>query len=66
MAMALQDPGRLDGSYMRLTIGGGPKGAYQFHYRDFGASVCGVDPEAGAPLYACTVVGRLTMAQTAR
>ncbi len=48
-----------DGSSQRLTIGGGPGGTYHFTYRDDGASLCGVDPANGAPLYAANATGTL-------
>ena len=49
----------VDDSYMRLVISPGPKGAFQFNYKDFGASICGTDDDG--PLYPCTIIGELSM-----
>lgn len=50
----------LDGSYQTLTIGSGPDNTYHVRYYDFGASVCGLDPQTGDPLYAASASGLLT------
>lgn len=50
----------VDGSYQILHIGGGPASTHQVRYYDYGASVCGVDPESGAILYAGWARGSLT------
>ena len=43
-----------DGSYQWLTIGGGgPGDTLEAVYCDTGASIFGVDPDTGEPLYAC-------------
>lgn len=50
----------VDGSYQVLTIGSGPGNSHHVRYYDFGASVCGVDPETGQILYAGGAHGSLT------
>ncbi len=51
-----------DGSYQILTIGGGPAGTHHARYYDFGATVCGLDPDTGDFLYAASAIGTLTEA----
>lgn len=53
----------VDGSYQTLTIGGGPGSTYHFRYRDFGATVCGLDG-SGAWLYGASANGVLTASGT--
>jgi hypothetical protein len=50
----------LDGSYQTLTIGGGPDNTYHVRYYDFGATVCGLDPDTNDFLYAASARGLLT------
>lgn len=66
-ALAAPDPLRgawestdVDGSYQVLNIGGGPGKSYHVRYYDYGASVCGVDPESGAILYSGSARGKMT------
>ena len=49
----------LDGSYQTLTIGGGPDNTYHVRYYDFGATVCGLNPQTN-DLYAASARGVLT------
>ena len=49
----------VDDSYQTLTIGGGPGGTHHFRYRDFGATVCGLDG-GGGWLYGASATGVLT------
>ena len=51
----------IDGSYQRLAITGGPGGAHRVNYRDFGATVCGLDPDTGDFLYAASARGSGTV-----
>ena len=41
----------VDGSYQRLAIGGGPGEGHRVLYYDYGATVCGLDPDTGGILY---------------
>ena len=50
----------IDGSSQRLVIGGGRGDTYHFRYFDDGATVCGLDPDTGAILYAASAHGLLT------
>ena len=47
----------IDGSRMKLAIGGGGNDRYNVNYTDFGASICGKDSE-GKPLYAFKALGK--------
>ena len=49
-----------DGSYQTLTIGGGPGDTHFARYYDFGATVCGLDPDTNEILYAASAMGFLT------
>jgi hypothetical protein len=49
----------VDGSYMKLNIGGGTGNQYNLHLIDFGASVCGKDAN-GQPIYAFQAKGNGT------
>ena len=48
-----------DGSYQTLTIGAGPDNTYHVRYYDFGASVCGTDPQTNE-FYAASARGFLS------
>jgi len=50
----------VDGSYQTLHIGGGPGNTYNVRYYDYGATICGLDPDTGDILYAASARGRLT------
>jgi hypothetical protein len=50
----------IDGSNQRLTIGGGPGSVYNVRYYDFGATICGLDPDTGDFLYAASARAPLT------
>ena len=51
----------IDGSYQILTIGGGSDSSYHMRVYDFGASTCGLDPDAGDFLYAASIEGTLSL-----
>ena len=51
----------IDGSYQILTIGGGSGSSYHMRVYDFGASTCGLDPDAGDFLYAASIEGTLSL-----
>ena len=51
----------IDGSYQTLTIGGGPGSSYHVRYYDYGATVCGLDPDTGEFLYAASAAGTLAL-----
>jgi hypothetical protein len=53
-----------DGSSQRLVIGRGPGDSHFVSYFDRGATVCGLDPETGAILYAASAFGRLSTSET--